>query len=136
SPGRTATGCAPRARSEPLALFVRSLPLADVHQERLGVQRLSRRIFDRRGLLTDPDDPPFPGDEAVITPELTAVTGSALVRRKNSLAVIGMQKPRKQLWLRAPFLGGVTEHRLDMGTDVQAGAAVTGKGEPSQEGEP
>jgi hypothetical protein len=117
------------------SLVVRSLALTDVHQKRLGVERLSYDVPDRRSLLTNPDDPPTASNEPVLATEPAALSVRTLVCIEHFLAVVGMQKPGEELWFCTPLCRRVTKHRLHLRADVNAGASVTGSRQPRQKGE-
>ena len=123
----------PLGRTEPLLFFVCSFTLADVHEEGLGVERLSDRISDDGRFLPDPDSAPLSRNQAVLAAERAAVIGAPFVFRKDSRAVLGMEQSREEAWFGTPLCGRVTEHRLHVGTDVQTGAPVTRHREPRQE---
>jgi hypothetical protein len=107
-----------------VALFVGPLPLADVDEEALSVERLAAGAANRRPFLADPDDAAVPREQAILRPNRCPLLAGMLDRCEKPLAVLRMQEPRKQVRLRGPFFRRVPEHRLDLPAYEERLAAI------------
>jgi hypothetical protein len=104
--------------------LLRRLGLRDVEHVALPLDRAAGGVADDDVLVAEPDDPPVPGEQAVLADEGLVRRERAPVLGEGPLAILRMEHLDPAVWRARPFLRRVAEDPLDLRAHVGGRAEV------------
>src|SRR6266516_933057 len=103
----------------PPELLLGLLAIGDVQHHTAPIQERAVQPADRRGFVADPDGPAVLRDDAVLIEIALRVAVGFLVRERDPVAIVWVDRLPPQPWIRHPLLDGVPEQRFDLRTGVE-----------------
>src|SRR5436190_66493 len=110
----------------PSKLLLGLLAFRDVQHHPAPIQERAIEPADGRRFVADPDRPPVLGDDPILIDVPLRVPVGFLVRERDPVAVLRMDRDPPQLRVRHPFLHGVSEQRLDLRAGVEVRRQLVG----------